>query len=288
MQRRQFLGTGLAAAALVTGAGTARSAQSPGAPAPAKLKGHLKQSVSRWCYGGISLDDLCKAAAGMGLLSVELLDEKEWDVPGKYGLTCAMPNGPGGIAVGWNKAENHADLIKKSEHLLPIIAAHKFPNMILLSGNRGGTSDADGIRNCITGIKQIAPLAEKVGVTLCLEVLNSRHDHPDYHFDKVDWGVEVCKGVGSPRMKILFDIYHVQIMEGDVIQRIRDAKEWIGHYHTGGVPGRNEIDDTQELNYRPVCKAIVETGFQGYLSHEFIPTREPLASLREAVVLCDV
>ena len=281
MNRREILVAALLASVATRSArGTTLSGAAP--------RARLKQSVSRWCYGKMALDDLCREAKAIGLGSVELLDEKEWDVPLRHGLTCAMPNGPGGIEVGWNKTENHDDLVKKSEALLPKIAEKRFPNMILLSGNRGGTSDADGIKNCIAGIKRIAPLAEKVGVTLCLEVLNSRVDHPDYHFDKVGWGIEVVKGVASPRLKILFDIYHVQIMEGDVIHRIRENIEWIGHFHTGGVPGRHEIDETQELNYRAIAKAIAALGFTGFIGHEFVPERDPMTSLRQAHEIFDV
>ena len=292
MERRAFLGSSIAAAAVITGA-TARgsaldAATVLAAPTQTKLKGRLKQSVARWCYGSMSLDDLCKSAAAIGLHAIDLLEENEWDVPLKYGLVCSMPMGPGGIPVGWNRTENHDDLVKKSEALLPKVAAKKIPNIILFSGNRGQTTDADGIRNCAAGIKRIAPLAEKLGLTLCLEYLNSRHDHQDYHFDHTDFGIEVCKQVASPRMKLLYDLYHVQIMEGDLIQRIRDIKDFIGHYHTGGVPGRHEIDDTQETNYRAVAKAIVDTGYQGFVAHEFIPTRDPMTSLRQAAELCDV
>ena len=282
MNRRELLTAALLGPAL------ARSSPANLQQAAAPSRARLKQSVSRWCYGKMPLDDLCREAKAIGLGSVELLDEKEWDVPLRHGLTCAMPNGPGGIAVGWNKTEHHDELVKKAEALLPKIAEKRFPSMILLSGNRGGTSDADGIKNCVAGIRRIAPLAEKVGVTLCLEVLNSRVDHPDYHFDKVGWGVEVVKGVASPRLKILFDVYHVQIMEGDVIRRIRENIEWIGHFHTGGVPGRHEIDETQELNYRAIAKAIADLGFQGFIGHEFVPARDPMTSLRQAYEIFDV
>jgi len=253
-----------------------------------KPRPRLKQSVSRWCYARMSLDDLCENAKRIGLGSVELLDEKDWDVPLRHGLTCAMANGPGGIPDGWNRVENHAHLLARARVLLPRVAERGFPNMIVFSGNRSATTDADGIRNCAAGLKQLAPLAEELGVTLCMETLNSRVDHQGYHFDRVDWGVEVCKAVASPRFRILFDVYHVQIMEGDVIRRIRTHKDWIGHYHTGGVPGRREIDDTQELNYRAIARAIVETGFTGWLSHEFVPARDPMESLAQAYAICDV
>jgi hydroxypyruvate isomerase len=206
----------------------------------------------------------------------------------KYGLTCAMPNGPGGIPEGWNRAEHHDALVKRSEELLPKIAAAGLPSMIVFSGNKGGQSDKDGIEQCAIGLKRIAPLAEKLGVTVQLEILNSKVDHGDYAFDNMRYGVEVMQKVASDRVKILYDIYHAQIMEGDVIRTIRDHKDVIGHYHTGGVPGRHEIDETQELNYAAVCRAIAETGYKGYVAQEFVPTRDPMTSLRQAIEICDV
>jgi hydroxypyruvate isomerase len=257
------------------------------APARRPLKGRINHSACRWCYGSIPLDDLCREAAAMGLKSIELLDEKEWKTPAKYGLTCAMANGPGPIHKGWNRVEHHDELVKASERMLPLVKDANLPNMIVFSGNRAGLSDADGIKNCVAGLKRITPLAEKLGVTLCLELLNSRVDHHDYQCDRTDWGVEVCKGVGSRYLKLLFDIYHVQIMEGDIIRRIRDNIAFIGHFHTGGVPGRGEIDETQELNYRAIAKAIADVGYKGFVAQEFMPTRDPLTSLRQAIEICD-
>jgi hydroxypyruvate isomerase len=258
------------------------------AAAPTPRKGHIKHSVCRWCYR-MPLEELCKNAVAMGISSIEILgDPKEWETVRKFGLTCAMPNGPGDIPNGWNRLENHDALVQKSEELLPKIAAAGLPNMIVFSGNKNGQSDSEGIANCATGLKRVMPLAEKLGVTLALEYLNSKVDHGDYAFDHMRYGAEVVQKVGSDRMKILYDIYHAQIMEGDVIRTIRDHKAIIGHYHTGGVPGRNEIDETQELNYSAVCRAIAETGYKGYVAQEFVPKRDPMTSLRQAIDICDV
>ena len=248
----------------------------------------LKQSVSRWCYARIPLDDLCEAAKGIGYSSVELLDEKDWATPQKHGLTCAMANGFGTIPVGFNTLANHDKLVADAEVMIPKAAAAGVPNIVCFSGNRRGMSDGDGIANCITGFKRITPLAEQHGVTLCLELLNSKVDHKDYHADHTAWGVQVVQGVASPRLKLLYDIYHMQIMEGDVIRTIRDNFAHIAHYHTGGVPGRNEIDDTQELNYRRVMQAIADLGFTGYVAQEFVPKRDPIASMKQAFEICNV
>jgi hydroxypyruvate isomerase len=287
MQRREFL----LASALSAGAMTTKPAPSiaPNREISAK-KGRIRHSVCRWCYGKISLDDLCKAVAAMGGSSVELLDEPDWATPKKHGLVCAVANGPGGIPKGWNRVENHDALAKKTEELLPKIAAAGIPNTIVFSGNREGQADAEGAKNCIAGLKRIAPLAEKHGVTLLFEILNSKVDHGDYQFDHMAYGLEVVKAVGSPRVKILYDIYHAQIMEGDVIRTIRDHIDSIGHFHTGGVPGRGEIDGSQELNYAAICRAIADSGFQGFVAQEFVPTgvREALTSLSDAFQICDV
>lgn len=266
----------------------ARQQPSGGDAPAAKLSGRLRQSVCRWCYGKIPLEDLCRAAAEMGLKSVELLGEQEWSVPAKHGLTCAVANGPTSIPRGFNRVEHHDEFVRESERLLPLIKAAGIPQMIVFSGNRDGQDDREGARNCIKGLKRITPLAERLGVTIIMELLNSRVDHKDYQCDRTAWGVEVVKGVGSDRFKLLYDIYHMQIMEGDVIRTIRDNLPYIAHFHTGGVPGRGEIDDAQELNYRAICKAIVDAGFTGYLAQEFVPKRDPLTSLRACAAICDV
>lgn len=285
MNRREFLAT--SATAISTATSVAAIQSSATAATPPKLKGRLKQSVCRWCYGKMSLDDLCKAAAEIGYQSVELLGEKEWDTPKKYGLNCAVANGPNPIHKGWNRIENHDAFVKESERLLPLIKAAGIPNMIVFSGNRDGQPDADGAKNCIAGLKRITPLAESLGITIVMELLNSK-DHKDYQCDHTAWGVEVVKGIGSPRFKLLYDIYHMQRMEGDVIQTIRDNIQHIAHFHTGGVPGRAEIDGSQELNYRKICEAIIETGFKGFLAQEFVPKRDQIASMRQAAEICDV
>ncbi|MBI3569307.1 MAG: TIM barrel protein [Gemmatimonadetes bacterium] len=248
----------------------------------------LKQSVSRWCYGSLTLDQLSAAAKEIGLVAIDLLDRNEWEVPKKYGLACAMANGFGTIPKGFNRPDQHDKLVADAEEMIPAAAAAGVPNIVCFSGNRQGLSDGEGIANCVTGLKRLAPVAERHGVTLCLELLNSKVDHKDYQCDHTAWGAEVVKGVGSPRVKLLYDIYHMQIMEGDVVRTIRTYAPHIAHFHTGGVPGRNEIDDTQELNYRRIAQAVVETGFTGYLAHEFVPKRDPLTSLRDAVRICAV
>ena len=278
MSRRHAIST-LAGVAL---AGNAQSATA--APPSARIK----QSVSRWCYDKIPLDDLCAAAREIGLRGIDLLDEKDWSTPRKYGLTCSMANGFGSIERGFNRPDLHDKLVTDAARMIPLAAAAGVPNIVCFSGNRAGLSDGEGIANCITGFKRVTPIAERHGVTLCLEVLNSRVDHKDYHADHTAWAVQVVQGVNSPRLKLLYDIYHMQIMEGDVVRTIRDNVPHIAHYHTGGVPGRNEIDDTQELNYRRVAQAIADTGFAGFVAHEFVPRREPLTSLREAFQICAV
>jgi hydroxypyruvate isomerase len=288
MKRRDFVAAGAAAALVGTresGLGT-RTASSPELRVP--TSGRLKHSVSRWCYGRIPLDDLCEAAKNIGYKAIDLLDEKDYATPAKHGLACAMANGFGTIPVGFNRPNQHDKLVADAERMIPIVAAAGIPNIVCFSGNRAGMSDGEGLANCITGFKRLAPTAEKHGVTLCLELLNSKVDHKDYQADHTAWGVEVIKGVNSSRVKLLYDIYHMQIMEGDVIRNIRDNFAHIAHFHTGGVPGRNEIDDTQELNYRRVMTAIADLGFTGFVAQEFVPRRDPLTSLRQAFEICDV
>lgn len=282
--RREALGAlSAVAAAAATLSPTSMLAEREGAQA-----GKINQSVSRWCYGKLSLDDLCKSAKEFGYAAIDLLSENEWATPARYGLVCSLANGFGSIPVGFNRPDNHAKLIADGERLIALAAAAGVPNIVVFSGNRAGMSDGEGIANCIAGLKRLAPAAEERGVTLCLELLNSKVDHKDYHADHTAWGVQVVQGVASPRVKLLYDIYHMQIMEGDVVATIRANARHIAHYHTGGVPGRAEIDETQELNYRRVMQAVAETGFTGFVGQEFVPRREPLASLKQAFDICNV
>jgi hydroxypyruvate isomerase len=251
--------------------------------------GRLKQSVSRWPYNAIPLPDFCRAVADMGLTAIDLLEEADWPVVREFGLVCSMGYAGGGsIPNGLNVIANHDAIVRNFERLIPRAAELHVPNVITFFGNRRGMPDAQAIDNCASGLRRVTKVAEDHGVTVCVELLNSKVNHPDYQGDHTAFGVAVVKAVGSPRVKLLYDIYHMQIMEGDVIRTIRDNREHIAHFHTGGVPGRHELDETQELNWRAVCQAIVDTGFTGYLAHEFVPTRDPIASLRAAVALCDV
>ena len=248
--------------------------------------GSFRHSVCRWCYPDLPLEKLAQAASGLGLDSIELLDPPDWPVLAKYGLTCAMANGTMTIQDGLNRLENHARQVPTMIERIKACAAAGLPNVICFSGNRAGLADEAGLANCATGLRQIIGAAEKAGVTVCMELLNSKVDHLDYMCDHTAWGVELCQRVGSERFKLLYDIYHMQIMEGDVIRTIHDNCACIGHYHTGGVPGRHEINETQELHYPAIMHAIRATGFTGFVGQEFIPTRDPLASLRAAVKLC--
>ena len=255
-----------------------------------KLKGAIHQSVCRWCYKQIPLDELCRAGKEMGLQAIDLLEVQDFPTIEKYGLVCAMISGvPGGIPDGLNRMENHDKIVEFFERTIPVAAERKYPNIICFSGNRRGMSDEQGLENCRTGLQRIVPLAEKHGVNVCMELLNSKRTHKDYMCDHSVWGVELCKRVGSERFKLLYDIYHMQIMEGDVIATIQDNHQYIAHYHTGGIPGRGEIDDTQELYYPAVMRAISGTGFKGFVAQEFVPKRpDALASLKQGVQICDV
>ena len=265
-----------------------KGSASPRAPRGA---GRLKQSVCRWPYRQIPLPELCRAALDIGLGGIDLLTRDEWDQVRQCGLVCSMAyavNRRDFIATGFNDRANHAMLLRELEEALPLAARHGVPNIIAMFGNRRGKSDAEAIDNCVAGLNQIKGLAEAQGVTVCLELLNSKVDHADYQGDRTAFGVAVVKAVGSPRVRLLYDIYHMQIMEGDIIRTIRDNRDWIAHFHTGGVPGRHELDATQELNWHAVAAAIADTGFPGFVAHEFVPTRDPLTSLREAAAVCNV
>jgi hydroxypyruvate isomerase len=287
--RRNALGR-IGGSALAGTALASLAQQISAAESDAGLKGKVNHSVCRWCYNKIELEDLCKASKEMGIQSVELLKIEDFPVLKKHGLSCAMVSGvPGGIEVGLNRAENHAKIAKYMEEAIPMVANAGFPNIICFSGNRKGMDDAQGIENCAAGIKQFIAVAEKHKVNVCMELLNSKVNHKDYMCDHTAWGVELCKRVGSDRFKLLYDIYHMQIMEGDLIATIKSSHQYIGHYHTGGVPGRAEIDETQEINYPAVMKAILATGYKGFVAQEFIPKRsDALASLKQGVQICDV
>jgi hydroxypyruvate isomerase len=250
--------------------------------------GRVKQSVARWCYRHMSLDDLCRNSADIGLSGIDLVNHTEWPTVQKYGLVPAMTPGAGTIPDGWNRTENHDRLVKEMQENITRAAAAKVPNVITFSGYRRGLPDDQGKENCIAGLKLVKKMAEDSGVTVCMELLNSKIDHKDYQCDHSAWGIDVMKGVDSPRVRLLYDIYHMQIMEGDIIRTIRENIAYFAHFHTGGVPGRHELDDTQELQWRTVSKAIADLNFQGYMAHEFIPTRDPMTSLAEAVKLCTV
>jgi hydroxypyruvate isomerase len=261
------------------------------------LKGRIHHSVCKWCYGKIALEPFCQAAKEIGLQSVELLTVDDFPTLKKHDLVCAMVSGvPGGISNGLNRVENHDRIVAFYEKTAPLVAAAGYRNIICFSGDRKGLSDEQGLEHCAAGLKRVAPICEKHGVVAVMELLNSKIDHPDYMCDRTAWGVALCQRVGSEHFKLLYDIYHMQIMEGDVIRTIKGdpakgipaAAPYIAHYHTGGVPGRNEIDETQELYYPAIMKAIVETGFKGFVAQEFIPKRDPLTSLRQGVHLCDV
>ncbi len=255
---------------------------------PNAKKGRLKQSACQWCYKNMSLDDLCRNGAEMGLSGIDLVKPEDWPTVKKYGLVPSMVYSAGTIPDGWNRVENHDRLVKETEEGVKRAAAANLPNVITFSGNRRGLPDDQGIENCVKGLRRVKGMAEDSGVTICMELLNSKVDHHDYQCDHTAWGVAVMKGVDSPKVKLLYDIYHMQIMEGDIIRTIRDNFQYIAHFHTGGVPGRHELDQTQELQWRTVAQAIADLGFSGFFAHEFVPTHDPMTSLRQAVTLCTV
>ncbi len=255
-----------------------------------ELKGNINHSVCRWCYQDIPLDVLSREAKAMGLKSIDLLKPGEWKTAQEAGLTCAVTTDDfANIQNGFNDPDNHAHLQKSYEKLIVQSAENGFPNVICFSGNKRQLDDETARENCSKGLGPLVKLAEKHNITLIMELLNSKVDHHDYQCDRTPWGVALVDKIGSPNFKLLYDIYHMQIMEGDVIATIRKYHPYIAHYHTGGVPGRNEINDTQELNYPAIMRAILETGFNGFVAQEFIPTYEDkIAALKEGVLICDV
>jgi hydroxypyruvate isomerase len=291
MSRRRMLQTVASEAAALTVCGTnPRSAASPlSKDKPIQRQGRIRQSAARWCYKTIPLDELCAKGAEMGLKAIDLLNEDEWEVPRRYGLICSMGYGGGGeISSAMNRLANHRKIEDSFRKSIPHAAALGVPNVITFSGNRDGMTDEEGARNTVIGLNRVKKIAEDHGVTICMELLNSKIDHKDYMADHTAWGVRVAQEVNSPRVKLLYDAYHMQIMEGDLILTVTQNIDWIGHFHTGGVPGRHELDDTQEVQWDGLMRAIAGTKFIGYVAHEFIPTRDPLTSLQQAVKLCDV
>jgi len=262
-------------------------AQAALAERPAGISGRIKQSVCRWCYGKISLDDLCVAAKRLGLVGIDLLGPADFPTIKKHGLICTM-TGSHPLSDGLADPKYWDASLKAINAAIEAMSKEGWRNVICFTGNRRGIDERTGMNNCVKALKEIVPVAEKAGVILNMELLNSKVDHHDYMCDRSPWGVELVKRVGSDNFKLLYDIYHMQIMEGDVIRTIRRDHAAFGHYHTGGNPGRNELDDTQELNYKAIARALADIGYQGYMAHEFIPLRDPLTSLGEAVELCVV
>ena len=259
-------------------------------PKKAPLKANIRHSVCSWCYPDLSLDELCLLAKDIGLVGIDLIGPEGWPTLKKHGLISTMCNGAElSLTEGFNHTEYHPQLIENYSRQIELVAAAGYTNLICFSGNRNGMDDETGLQNCVAGLKQILPLAEEKGVVIQMELFNSKVDHPDYMCDNTAWGIELCKRLDSPNFKLLYDIYHMQIEEGDIIRTIRENHRYFGHYHTAGVPGRHEIEENQELFYPAIMKAIVETGYEGYVAQEFIPTREdPTESLRKAIALCDV
>ena len=270
-------GAGLAAASAVS----IKAAPSPNP--------RLKQAVCRGPMRKYTLDELCQHCVRIGIKGIDLVGQTEWPTIKKYGLVPSMAPGAGNIPDCWNRLENHEKLVADMTTNLNLAADAGVPNVITFSGNRKGMPDGEGLENSAKGLSRVVKLAEDKGVTINLELLNSKVNHKDYMADHTAWGVELCKRVGSPRLKLLYDIYHMQIMEGDVIRTIRDNWPYMGHFHTGGVPGRHDIDGTQELNYRAICQAIVDKGFTDFLAHEFTAVNpEPIKSLEAAYEICNV
>jgi hydroxypyruvate isomerase len=291
MNRRDFLFSATAAS-LALGAPSAVLSL-PQAVTPVPRKGRIKQGVTTGVFArGTSLEDACRESARLGIKGFDLIGPADWPTLRKYGLVPSMyPLGPGGtIADALNRTENHARLETSLRAAIDEAAAAQVPNIITFSGNRRGMDDKVGADNCVTFLNKVKKQAEDKGVTICMELLNSKVNHKDYMFDHMTWGVDVMKQVNSPRVKILYDIYHAQIMDGDIVRTINGNIQWIGHFHTGGNPGRHDIDESQELNYRVVVQAIVDKGFTGFLSHEYTPTagHDPIAVLNKAVEICDV
>jgi hydroxypyruvate isomerase len=258
-----------------------------------KMKGNINHSVCRWTFNTLPLDELCQAVKDIGFAAIDLVGPKDWNTLKKYNVYSSMCNGAEiSLTEGWNDKQYHSTLVKNYSEHINLVADAGYINLICFSGNRKGMDDETGMKNCVEGLKQILPLAEKKGVMIHMELLNSKIDHKDYMCDHSAWGIELCKKIDSPNFKLLYDIYHMQIDEGDVIRTIKNNQQYFGHFHTGGVPGRHEIDESQELYYPAIMEAIKQTGFKGYVAQEFIPTgkdmKAKIAALKKAVQTCDV
>ncbi|MHB1178131.1 MAG: hydroxypyruvate isomerase family protein [Daejeonella sp.] len=287
--RRKAIKNMLAGTAILGAGGLMSSFKAENA-APLMLKGNINHSVCRWCFSGMSVEELCIAAKAIGIKAIDLVGPKDWPILQKYGLESSMCNGAEiSLVKGWNDKQYHSALLKNYSDMIPLVAKAGYKNLICFSGNREGKDDETGLNNSAEGLKQLMAIAERNKVTIVMELLNSKINHKDYQCDKTPWGVELAKRVGSENFKLLYDIYHMQIDEGDVIRTLTDNHQYIAHYHTAGVPGRHELDELQELNYPAIMKAILATGFKGYVAQEFIPVKaDKIASLRQAVELCDV
>jgi hydroxypyruvate isomerase len=280
--RRDVLAVALGGAACGLGTSLVHGDEKPPA---AKLKGRIKQAITPGVLRKMPFDEMCQLCAQLGLSGIDFAAPATWPTLKKHGLICTMAHSGAG---GLNRKENHEKAVASLRKAIEAVAEAGFPNVICMSGNRAGLSDEEGAANCVEGLKKIAAFAEEKKINVCMELLNSKRNHKDYQCDRTAWGAEVCKKVGSPRVKLLYDIYHMQVQEGDVIATIREYIECIAHFHTAGVPGRHEIDQTQELYYPAVMQAIVDLKFEGYVAHEYNPTRDPVESLKQSVAICDV
>ncbi len=290
MERRKFLGTSAVASLGLVACQAKAAIPTVDQKYFTKLKENINHSVCRWCYEKIPMEEFLKNLNSLGIKAMDLTGPEDWPLMKKYGIHASMCWGAEiSLTEGWNDPKFHNVLIANYTRVIPLVAEAGYTNLICFSGNRNGMDDAEGLKNCAEGIKKIMPLAEKHGIIIQMELLNSKVDHEDYMCDHTVWGVELCKAIASDNFKLLYDIYHMQIMEGDVIRNIREYHRYIGHYHTGGNPGRNEINETQELYYPAIMKAILETGYKGYVAQEFIPTwDDKLAALKEGVTICDI
>jgi hydroxypyruvate isomerase len=291
--RRKAIKNIIAGSAAIIGTGVINKSLAFDKPDKNKLalKGNINHSVCQWCFNFIPLEDLCKAVKEIGFGAIDLIGPKDWPMLQKYGIYSSMCYHGGKVSLteGFNNKSFHESLIKDYTEVIPLMVQAGYKDVICFSGSRFGMDDETGWKNCVAGLKQILPYAEKNGITIHMELLNSKVNHKDYMCDRTPWGVELCKRLGSPNFKLLYDIYHMQIDEGDVIRTIKDNHQYLGHYHTAGVPGRNEIDETQELYYPAIMKAIIDTGYKGYVAQEFIPiATDKIASLKDAIMRCDV